>query len=219
MFNNTCKELPQGKIVMIPPNTPFISQMKNEFKQFYIHFVCSYPYDQCLPGIHIFTPTPAAEDLLNTIIPMIADDSIPPSTQLSMQIAALCHIGLSMPEDWLIPMHDPKHKILIAYDYIEKHYHRAISNDELAAQTRMARNSFIRLFRQETACSPQQYIRERRIRQACILLRFSSKTISEIAEECGFDNRYYFSRIFKQTRGYSPAEFRRLNFSDGITTA
>ena len=76
----------------------------------------------------------------------------------------------------------------------------------------MATNSFIRLFHRQTDRTPQQYLRERRIRWASVLLRYSGKSIGEIADECGFATRYHFSRIFKEVTGYAPAEFRNMNF-------
>ena len=52
--------------------------------------------------------------------------------------------------------------------------------------------------------------------QAAVLLRYTDRSISEIAGECGFATRYHFSRVFKQIKGYAPAEFRKLDFSAAI---
>jgi len=41
------------------------------------------------------------------------------------------------------------------------------------------------------------------------MLHYSGRDIKAIAEDTGFCDRYHFSRIFKQLRGVSPAEFRR----------
>ena len=64
-------------------------------------------------------------------------------------------------------------------------------------------------FRKETGESPQQYSRRIRVEAACRYLRYSDKTIDEIAELTGFPDRYYFSRVFRQLQHYPPAEYRR----------
>lgn len=42
------------------------------------------------------------------------------------------------------------------------------------------------------------------------LLRNSRLTISEIGEQCGYRNAYYFCRIFRKVHGCTPGEYRAL---------
>jgi transcriptional regulator GlxA family with amidase domain len=51
-------------------------------------------------------------------------------------------------------------------------------------------------------------MREARIKRACQLLRQTEKTVSEVAYACGFTDPKYFSRIFKQSIGQAPTEYR-----------
>lgn len=67
---------------------------------------------------------------------------------------------------------------------------------------------FRRLFRQITGWPPGQYLLECRLRHASKLLMTSHLRISEIANECGFENEFHFSRIFKKHRAMSPAKIR-----------
>lgn len=87
----------------------------------------------------------------------------------------------------------------------ECHY----ANEELAEEAGLARNAFLRLFREETGESPQCYCRRRRIERACELLHFSGDSMKEIAEATGFADRYHFSRVFKKILGFPPAAYRR----------
>ena len=48
-----------------------------------------------------------------------------------------------------------------------------------------------------------------RLDQACRRLRHTNESIEQIAEDCGFPNRYYFSRMLKQHRAISPAAYRK----------
>jgi AraC-like DNA-binding protein len=45
--------------------------------------------------------------------------------------------------------------------------------------------------------------------KACGLLRLSSHRVSEIAEQCGFNSIFSFSRAFRTTYGISPLAYRR----------
>ena len=59
---------------------------------------------------------------------------------------------------------------------------------------------------------PLKYIIERRTLLAEKLLIDTNHSISEIAEQLGFTNEYYFSSTFKKTVGLSPIKWRKLYF-------
>ena len=69
---------------------------------------------------------------------------------------------------------------------------------------------FRRLFRQITGWSPGQYLLECRLRRAEKLLMTSRLRVSEISSECGFEDEFHFSRIFKKHRAMSPSHLRAL---------
>jgi AraC-like DNA-binding protein len=56
--------------------------------------------------------------------------------------------------------------------------------------------------------TPQDLLKEARIKHACQLLRQTDKNISEVAYACGFSDPKYFSRSFKQSMGVSPSDYR-----------
>lgn len=53
------------------------------------------------------------------------------------------------------------------------------------------------------------YVRQVRIEEATVLLKTSTVTIKYVAEEVGFDNIHYFTRVFTEEKGISPARYRR----------
>ena len=70
-----------------------------------------------------------------------------------------------------------------------------------------------KLFKKEVGVSPSDYLLKERMSLAQQLIsggvtnRFSSYTVSQIAEACGFSEPLYFSRVFKKYFGVSPSEY------------
>ncbi len=65
-----------------------------------------------------------------------------------------------------------------------------------------------RLFRQEMHTTPNKYLTELRLSSAADLLRGgTSRSITEIARMCGYNDPLYFSRMFKKKYGVSPREY------------
>ena len=80
--------------------------------------------------------------------------------------------------------------------------------EELAAVADVGRSRFVTLFREATGGSPQQYIQQRRIAEARLLLADPSLPIKQIAAMTGFDDRFYFSKVFRRVDGLTPTQFR-----------
>lgn len=76
---------------------------------------------------------------------------------------------------------------------------------------KLSANYFGDLIKKETGKSAQEYIHLKLIDVAKEKIFDTSKSISEIAYELGFQYPQYFTRLFKQKTGYTPNEFRILN--------
>ncbi|MWV46654.1 helix-turn-helix domain-containing protein [Paenibacillus sp. HJL G12] len=72
-----------------------------------------------------------------------------------------------------------------------------------------------RLFQKHTSQTFVHYVQERRVQFASQLLLEGEQSIKDIASLCGFQSVHYFTRIFTQKLGVSPAKFRRSQFSEG----
>ncbi|MCD8299556.1 MAG: AraC family transcriptional regulator [Clostridiales bacterium] len=70
---------------------------------------------------------------------------------------------------------------------------------------------FRKIFKEMTGQSPVAYLHFLRINHAKSLFQQygPSRTVKEIAWQCGFEDPLYFSRIFKQSEGISPQEYIR----------
>ena len=67
---------------------------------------------------------------------------------------------------------------------------------------------FYRLFRRRFGMSPVEYRNHLRISNAEAILRNTRMSIREISSTVGFDDPFYFCRIFKKVTGVSPSSFR-----------
>ena len=68
---------------------------------------------------------------------------------------------------------------------------------------------FCTLFRKYKGISPNEYIINKKVKQAKFLLRtYREMTVKNVAWKVGYEDSYYFSRIFKSVTGQTPTEYR-----------
>jgi AraC-like DNA-binding protein len=72
----------------------------------------------------------------------------------------------------------------------------------------MSYSHFRRTFKSITGFAPNQYLIRARLEKAAKRLRINREEIKEIAEASGFDDIYYFSKMFKQRFGVPPGKYR-----------
>jgi transcriptional regulator GlxA family with amidase domain len=93
-------------------------------------------------------------------------------------------------------------------EFINQNYKKDIRLSELADMVGMTPVSFSRFFKLRTGKNLSDYIIDIRLGFASRMLVDSTKNISEICYECGFNNLSNFNRIFKKKKGMPPKEFR-----------
>lgn len=92
--------------------------------------------------------------------------------------------------------------------YMKENYAYEMTLAELAGLLPMSEGQFCRVFKQTMKMSPMQYLMRYRILQSCRLLQDTDKKIGEIANLSGFNNISYFNKVFLQTIGCTPKEYR-----------
>jgi len=95
-------------------------------------------------------------------------------------------------------------------DFMHKNINVSLSLEELAKETNLSTSHYCLLFRKKTGQTPLGFFTYLRIQHACRLLDFSDLKIKQIAEELGFDDPYYFSRVFKKIMRLSPQVYRKI---------
>lgn len=100
-------------------------------------------------------------------------------------------------------------RIKAMLQFIHDNYAQDIKLDQIAASASISESECIRCFRATIEATPIQYIRQYRIRKAAQLLAESEEAISDICEQCGFQDISYFTKTFREMMACTPGEYRR----------
>jgi len=102
-------------------------------------------------------------------------------------------------------------RIRMACTFINKNFQNKIMISDLADLIGMTSSSFCHFFKKRTSKSFVDYLNEVRIGHASVQLIETTKTISEVCYNCGFNNVSNFNRIFRTKKRLTPSEFRKFN--------
>lgn len=78
----------------------------------------------------------------------------------------------------------------------------------LAAEHEISVSHLQKLFKQAYGVPVYRYVKEYRLEQAAVELVKSAKTVTEIAQNAGYDNASKFSECFKKRYGTTPSQYR-----------
>lgn len=240
-FNQKEIAIEPNNIYLIPPDTNYSATLfnkafpENSFKSagghltdyleelyknkdyiyhLFIHFTIAEVHGIAEQNIYAIPIDDNIQQILNLIIQKTKEnDSVfDLHTTLSMHhLISLC-LSYIPKEKWLNITKDSR--ILDTIKYIKNSLSEDLSNKALAERVNLIPQSFYRLFKHEVGMSPQAYVRKIKINKACNYLHYTNYSIDQIAFECGFNNRHYFSKIFKELIKMPPVRYRK-NFMVG----
>lgn len=93
-------------------------------------------------------------------------------------------------------------------DFIKNNYNKHITIQSISAECNINANYLSQLFKKEMGMTLVKYITKLRIMYACNLLDSTNLSINEISEKCGYDDYFYFIRIFKKVTDTTPNQYR-----------
>jgi AraC family transcriptional regulator of arabinose operon len=94
--------------------------------------------------------------------------------------------------------------------YMADHLTERLNVNQLAALVHVSPSHFFALFKRQTGCAPIDFLIRLRIFRGCLLLEHTPLTVKEIAAALGYDDAFYFSRLFKLVSEVSPRYYRGL---------
>jgi transcriptional regulator GlxA family with amidase domain len=95
--------------------------------------------------------------------------------------------------------------------YMAEHLDQPLQVSTLAAQASVSPSHYFALFKRQTGTAPIDFFIRLRMNHARQLLDSTASSVKEIAAAMGYDDPFYFSRVFKSVHQVAPAEYRRRN--------
>ena len=86
-----------------------------------------------------------------------------------------------------------------------------ISVEDICSEFHYGKTYLSQLFKKHSGLSIMQYYNSLKIKEAKKLIKDGNLTMVKISEKLGFNNQYYFSKVFKKIEGVSPSEYKSAN--------
>lgn len=93
-------------------------------------------------------------------------------------------------------------------NYMREHLDERITLEQLADVAGLSPAHFATRYKEQTGTSPIQHFLHLKVERACQMLDTTSLSFTEISHRLGYDDAYYFSRLFKKTMGQAPRDYR-----------
>jgi AraC-like DNA-binding protein len=106
--------------------------------------------------------------------------------------------------------------VIKLFEYVKEHYRAPLSMEQLIKISGMSESHIHRIFKNHFGCSPFQYISQLRLSAAKDDLLLTSKSITEIALDMGFNDSNYFTRSFRKYLGLSPRDYRNKYLKENL---
>jgi AraC-like DNA-binding protein len=101
--------------------------------------------------------------------------------------------------------------ISLATHYMAENIEKKLTLKDLSSRFGYSESYFNRMFCKEVHFSPINYFLHLKIERAGQLLLHTNMKINQISLKLGFDDPYYFSRLFKKIKGVSPKIYRETS--------
>lgn len=109
----------------------------------------------------------------------------------------------------LVKQADENDPVAQSINFMLEHLSRKLKLEKIASEIGLSVSHYSRLFQNRTGHSPIDYFIQLKIQRACRLLDNSGWLIVEVSREIGFEDQFYFSRVFRKVMGMSPAEYQK----------
>lgn len=211
-YNGTMHYLKQG-FVLYPPNVPQKYIDYEDTKRIWIHFT-GYNITEIMNDAHLnfgVYSVPHSPIIQNLLLQLIAESN--QIKTVSSTNGLLLYI-LYMLGKQVNNSSTTNDYLQNAITYITANYTKEIHIEELANVCNLSKSHFMYLFKEELGMTPLAYQQTLRIKDAMSALISSRQNVTEIAEQTGYKDPLYFSRVFKKLVGLSPSEYRKQNTTD-----
>lgn len=228
-------ELRQGNIYVIPPFVLHSTSCTGKFVHYYIHvyndvaeegdLFAEYDIPVCIHNVESTMPMFARILELNPDLQLTESNPLMYDNNRGLQesilmghkrsfkthletrsIIYLIILELLKQSKYKERLYDSR--IKRAIEYINAHLSEPHTTTALANLACISTEHFIRLFKKAVNYSPIQYVNNKRMERAQVMLVTSDMPVGRIAEEVGFHDLAYFVKSFKKLTGMSPSRYK-----------
>ena len=197
----------KGDVVYLPAESNyFVSFNPSTSESMLINFEISYKFTPVAFSHDVFVAANDKNFLLREMFSELCESYIRITDKLLIKSKLFVLISELSRAD---SCSDSDNSINTAVFYINSHLNNRIGISELAKMCAMSESTFRRYFKSVIGCSPKEYINSMIIKKAKQMLTASDAPISEICSALGFYDNAYFTKAFKKTTGYTPAEYKK----------
>jgi AraC-like DNA-binding protein len=197
-------------LVVCPPGTPFIRETITPLTFHYIQFTPENDESLPQPGLLQLSDTKRLSSTY-AYLRQLSEDNSPAAREWKQHLI----------KDLWLPVHMESRAeaggrkfsedamMDEAASIIADRAAEPLSLLELARELGLSPVQFTRRFRAAFQETPSSYLKSLRLAKARLLLKDSELNLARIAERCGYENGFYLSRVFTNSTGMSPAEYRK----------
>ena len=126
------------------------------------------------------------------------------------EITDITNIIIERMSGLMFSFHGIRHSSALrkAERYIHENYTGKITLQKIANSAGLSAPYFSTVFREEMGENLSRYLNRMRVGKAAALLVETTMPVNKIASDCGFEDKSWFSKIFKNYTGFSPCKFR-----------
>lgn len=122
-----------------------------------------------------------------------------------------CLVALSLRRAQSSAALTARERVAASVENLRRHWTQPHRVSELAAAAGLSVTHYTAVFRRLTGFSPIDFLLRQRVQQGAKLLAADAAAVSTVANACGFQDPYYFSRCFTRIMGQSPRSYRQLH--------
>lgn len=98
--------------------------------------------------------------------------------------------------------------VIAAIHYIKEHINQPLQAERIASHVNLSTSYFLKRFKTETGVGVSEFITNAKIEEACLLLAYTDKSLTEISNYLYFSSQSYFQNVFKKNMGITPGQYR-----------
>lgn len=160
-----------------------------------------------LPNRH-FSAHPDAGDLAATILNTLLNRPVLMLDRLAIAQLVLRYLFQMLEAAGKDDAARPSPRIQRCLDHIAEHLHELLSVPELAKLIGLSESRFKNRFRDEVGVPPGDYVLRSKITAACLALKSSDQSVTDVAHAFGFSSSQYFATVFRRFMGCTPTTYK-----------